>query len=337
MRRIIILLSIVPAFAWQSSTAAELRLRQQCSPRTAVVTLGEVAEIYAADQQQGAKLAAMELFPAPPEGQQRVIRVRELQDLLILRGVNLTEHRFSGSSQVVVTSVNASSPADGDQALPLSAVKRAQRRIQDAILQYLRVKSASQGPRILQFEPTAALTHAAANTAQAITVSGGTAPWTGNQRFDLTVDASEGPAHFTLDVQVTVPSAVVAASHSLSRGAVIRESDLVLINEMPREGQSGVFHAIEDIVGKETACAIADGKILAPDDVQAPLLVHRGDVVTVYARCAGIRVRTTARAREDGSLGALVTLETMHDRKTYQARVCAVREAEVFAQAVPAK
>jgi len=59
-------------------------------------------------------------------------------------------------------------------------------------------------------------------------------------------------------------------------------------------------------------------------------------VVTVYAQSAGIRVRTTARARDDGGLGDLVTMETMQDRKPYQARVCGMRETEVLAQVVPA-
>jgi hypothetical protein len=47
-------------------------------------------------------------------------------------------------------------------------------------------------------------------------------------------------------------------------------------------------------------------------------------------------VRTTARARDEGGLGDLVTMETMQDRKPYQARVCGAHEAEVLAQVVPA-
>jgi flagella basal body P-ring formation protein FlgA len=157
------------------------------------------------------------------------------------------------------------------------------------------------------------------------------------QHFEVAVNSSEGPQRNTLDVQVTVPSAVVAAVHSLSRCAVIRESDLTMVHEAPRDCEGIVFHAIEEVVGKQTTRAIPDGKIIASDDLQAPLMVHKGDVVTVYARSAGISVRTTARAKDDGGLGELVTMETMHDRKTYQARVCGVHEAEVLAQAVPAE
>jgi flagellar basal body P-ring formation protein FlgA len=324
----------MPALAWSSSRAAELRLRQQCSPHGSVVTLGDVAEIYASDTHQAEKLAAVDLFPAPPAAQQRVLRVREVQDLMTLRGINLAEHQFSGSSQVVLTS--ASEPVRADQSSSPSALKRTHRRLQEAILQYLEAKTGSNEPRILQFEATATAARAAANPAQPISISGGTSPWTGMQHFEVSVNSSEGPQRCTLDVQVTVPTAVVAAVHSLSRSAVIRESDLALVHEAPSDGESSVFHAIEEVVGKQTTRAIPDGKIIAPDDLQAPLMVHKGDVVTVYAQSAGIRVRTTARARDDGALGDLVTMETMHDRKPYQARVSGVREAEVLAQAVPA-
>jgi flagella basal body P-ring formation protein FlgA len=334
MQRIIILLMFLPALAWNTARAAELRLRLQCNPRGSVVTLGDVAEIYSADAQQAEKLAAIELFPAPPAAQQRVVRVRELQDLLALQGVNLAQHRFSGSSQTALTS--AAEPVHAEQALTTSGAKRAQRRVQEAILQYLQKKTGANEPRSLQFEMPPALARAAANPAQPISISGGAAPWTGLQRLEVKIDSNEGSAPFTLDVQVTVPSAVVAAVHSLSRGAVIRESDLTLVRDASHEAENGVFHTIEDVAGKQTTKAIPDGKIIAPDDLQAPLLVHKGDVVTVYARSSGIRVRTTARARDDGGLGDLVTMETMQDRKPYQARVCGPREAEVLAQAVTA-
>ena len=142
MQRIIVLLTIVSALACSSSQAAELRLRQQCSPHGSVVTLGDVAEIYTADAQQAEKLAAIELFPAPPAAQQRVLRVREVQDLLTLRGINLAEHQFSGSSQVVLTS--ASDPAQADQIVNILGSKRTHRRVQEAILQYLSIENRLQ-------------------------------------------------------------------------------------------------------------------------------------------------------------------------------------------------
>jgi flagella basal body P-ring formation protein FlgA len=259
MQRVIFILTIVSALAWSTSQAAELRLRRQCSPRGPVVTLGDVAEIYSAEAGQAAKLAAMELCPASPTGQQRLLRVREIQDILALRGVNLAEHQFSGSNQVMVTSSDAAR-ADSRQDPTSSAAKRTSGRPQEA----------------------------------------------------------------------AVFSTVVTAVHSLSRDAVIREGDLTLVSQSLKEGEDGPFHTVDEVIGKQTTRAIPSGKIIVPDDLKAPEMIRKGDVVTVYARGAGIRVRTTARAKSDAGLGDQVTVETLHDRKPFQARVCGVREAEVL-------
>ena len=87
------------------------------------------------------------------------------------------------------------------------------------------------------------------------------------------------------------------------------------------------------MIGKETTRAIAAGKPLTHDAVRPQLLVRRGEVVTVYARAAGIRIRTMARARDDGGEGELVAVETLTDRSTFFARVSGIREVEVYARA----
>ena len=38
--------------------------------------------------------------------------------------------------------------------------------------------------------------------------------------------------------------------------------------------------------------------------------------MTIYSRTAGIQVRVTARVREDGAMGDLVTIESLAQRRT---------------------
>jgi flagella basal body P-ring formation protein FlgA len=76
---------------------------------------------------------------------------------------------------------------------------------------------------------------------------------------------------------------------------------------------------------------IAAGDVIFTDKVQAPVLVKRGEVITVVSQAGNIRVTTKARARQDGSRGELVQLESLETRETYDARVTGLREAAVFA------
>jgi flagella basal body P-ring formation protein FlgA len=75
--------------------------------------------------------------------------------------------------------------------------------------------------------------------------------------------------------------------------------------------------------------------VIFTDRVQAPLLVRRGEVITVVSQGGGIRVRTTARARQDGARGQLVRVESLDTREPYDVRVVGLREAAVFAVAPP--
>jgi hypothetical protein len=51
----------------------------------------------------------------------------------------------------------------------------------------------------------------------------------------------------------------------------------------------------------------------------------------LYARSAGLRVRTTVRSREDGGVGDLIAVESLTDRAAFYARVTGIQEAEVYA------
>lgn len=316
--------------------AAELRLLPQCSPRGTLVTLGEVAEISAAAE-QARQLAAIELFPAPPAGASRLLRVRELQDLLLLRGVNLAEHRFTGSSEVTIAAATSKAGLTGEAPLSLPTQKRSQRRLEEALAQYLKQKTGAETPWQFRFKLTAEQARALANPAQTLSLQGGQAPFTGAQIFQLTVQTPEGWKHFSVPVEVTAPTPVVTAVHSLLRGAIIRNTDVVLVQAEVREGDNGAFHSVEEVLGKQTTRAVPEGKILTAEALQSQSYVHRGEAITVHARTAGIRVRTTVRAKDDGGLGDLIAVETLTDRKTFYARVCGIREAEVLAQPVTAE
>jgi flagella basal body P-ring formation protein FlgA len=88
--------------------------------------------------------------------------------------------------------------------------------------------------------------------------------------------------------------------------------------------------SIEQLIGMEASQPIAAGDVIFTDKIQAPVLVKRGEIITVVSQVGSIRVSTTARARQDGSRGELVQLESLETRETYDARVTGRREAAVF-------
>ncbi len=324
------------ALGERAGEAALLRLRSACQSDSAVLTLGDVAEIVAADEKQAHALAAIELFPAPPAGRQRFIRLREIQDLLLLRGVNLAEHRFSGSSRVVVSGGGGPADAPPEPSLSAAGMRTAKRRVTEGVAAYLREKTPAGASWNVEVELDAGDARRVMDPGRAISISGGAAPWLGLQRFEVTVDTPEGPVRFPVQARVASSPAVVVAIRSLPRGSVVRAADVELQRGVPEAQRSMALCSVEQAVGKETTRAIAKGNVLQHGSVRSPLLVRRGDVVTVYARSAGICVRTLGRARDDGSLGELVTIESLRDRSTFFAQVSNVREVDVYARSARA-
>jgi len=220
--------------------------------------------------------------------------------------------------------------------LSVTAVKRSEREVGEAVIALLRERVSKNEPWEVDVRLDDGRARLVARAGTAISARGGTPPWEGPQRFEVTVTLPEGPVRFPIDARVTLPPAVVVAARSLSRGTVIRADDVQLERRASDDAPGDGFRSITEVVNQETTRAIPVGKILERDLLRAPLLIQRGEVVTVYARSAGIRVRTTARARENGSLGDLILVESLLDRKTYSVRVSGIQEAEVYARAIRA-
>lgn len=316
--------------------AAEIQLRPKCQARTAIVTLGDVAEVTAVDPAQARKLAAVELFAAPASGQQRVLRVRELQDLLGERGISLAEHRLSGSNQVVVLAAGEPAAPSDDNRPSASLIRRGERIVAQAITAFLNQQVGGHHAWQVEVHLTDAQIRALPADERKVSVRGGQAPWTGIQQFQVMVDEPTQPASFVVEAHVSQLLPVVVAMRAIGRGETIGPDDVQLQRPPADSPRTDVVHTLEDVVGLEAAQSIPAGTLLQKSMVRSPLLVRRGEVITVYARASGIRVRATARARENGSLGDLITVESLADRRTYTARVCGIQEAEVYARALQA-
>ena len=146
------------------------------------------------------------------------------------------------------------------------------------------------------------------------------------------------PARSGEPAQTPVLTPVVVAVQPIARGAVFTAAQLEVrnINYVPKASDRRVaIDAIEKLIGMEARQAIQTGAVVFSDQVQPPVLVKRGELVTVSSQASGIRVRTTARAREDGVQGQLVQVESPDTRERFEARIVGRREAAIVALTTP--
>ena len=131
----------------------------------------------------------------------------------------------------------------------------------------------------------------------------------------------------------------VVPKKTIARGETIRATDVEL-KPLPKLRREGEFVSrVEDVVGREATRQLDPGQPIESGSLQQPLLVRRGETITVTARAAGVHVRTSVKALEDGAYGDAINVETLEKNKQkILARVVGQQQAEVFAgaQIVPA-
>jgi flagella basal body P-ring formation protein FlgA len=343
-----------------ASAATEIRLHERVAMRGSMVRLGDVAEVVSADRQQARQMAALPLIPAPAPGTQRFLRKREIEDLLATQGVDLKELRIGGADQVIIDAAEIGAgqrpDARGSEPRPLNRhaailagqsgagsyaaldkrqVDRIHSDLGRAVSDYLRSQTGEVPARCVICDVAERHLVLLEAVTSALACQGGTPPWTGRQRFVVSFTTADGPIEIPVYADVSFTAArVVVAVRPIERGEQITAEHVELRTMDAVDGTRGrraALGSLNKVVGMEARQALKPGDIVLADQVQAPLLVKRGEVITVTSQGSGIRVRTTARAAKDGAQGEVVQVESLETRDRFDVRVIGPREAAVVA------
>jgi flagella basal body P-ring formation protein FlgA len=110
-------------------------------------------------------------------------------------------------------------------------------------------------------------------------------------------------------------------THALATGAVIAAGDLDIV-KIRRDGlDAGAATDPQQLIGKSPRRPLAAGQPILVSDVAQPLLVHRGDLVTIVFRTDNLELTTQGNALEDGAEGALVRIENTKSNRVIDATV----------------
>ena len=79
--------------------------------------------------------------------------------------------------------------------------------------------------------------------------------------------------------------------------------------------------SIEEATGSVVRRRLAAGTMLRVNELESPVLIERGDLITIHCISGGIVVKTKARARTAGRDGEMIELMMDGSRKSFRARV----------------
>ncbi len=308
--------------AW--ADAAEVILEESAAPHAAIVRLGDVARVTAEDSLVARQLADTPLMPAPSRGNTHYLRATELHDLLVARGVDTRDIQFSGAEIVAIGEADGF-PASSEQSSMAADVPATPEQLRTAIVDYLRQET---GHELWNVEVDADEAVMAAFGQAGAAVSGGKAPWTGRQRFVIAGASTSQP--ITAHARVDRMEMAVVVTRPIERGQLIRRSDIELRPHLGAVPKQAVF-TLDSAIGKEAIQGLRADSLLLTNQIRSPLLVRRGDRVSVRVRAAGVTIRTFAVAQQDGSAGELVSVESAEAKERYTAVVVGLRELEILA------
>lgn len=117
---------------------------------------------------------------------------------------------------------------------------------------------------------------------------------------------------------------VVTSAQNIARGEVITSARVSIEGILPEELsriRARPYSTLESVLGHVASRTIRSGDLLTDDNITTPLLVRRGEAVTVATGSNGITVKMQAVAKADGRKGDLVLVETTGKAEQFQARV----------------
>lgn len=141
----------------------------------------------------------------------------------------------------------------------------------------------------------------------------------------------EGPAAWTVYVSVRlremrkVPVLTQAVTANQIADASLFMMQLRDVAQLPQ----GYLDNIDKAVGQRFRRSLPANAVPAPNDLQPPRWVRRGDPVQLIGRAGSIEVRAEGRALGDGLAGGRVRVENLRSQRVVEGTVSAPGQVEV--------
>jgi flagella basal body P-ring formation protein FlgA len=325
MHRVFILLACL--LACDTLAAGDIQLRPAVVAQGDVVRLVDVADFHGVSPEQRLGIEYLPLIPAPAEGLTRSISAQDVREIMSLYGLSVPEIKIAGECRVAGKSRSEAALVSLEQ--PIVATNSSEQRATEAITRYLQSKD--RLPTEWRVQVTASREQQAKLTAFGeLEITGGQAPWTGRQAFTVRDAQAPGARAVIVKADVVRVARALVAKRSLQIGDVVTADDVEVGEITPSALSAGALTTVAEAVGKEVKRPVAEGQPFPAGSLQRPVVVKRGELISVHSVAAGVQVKVAAKALADGGLGEVILLESPDTRKQFPARITGRQEAMVF-------
>ena len=137
-------------------------------------------------------------------------------------------------------------------------------------------------------------------------------------------------ASYRVTADLTRRIKVVVATRSISRGQMINARDVELREVNLQTVALEPIRDLNQVIGQQARCVLRSGTILVSRHMSQPLMVRRGQLITVRYVSGGLVIKTVARAKEDGTLGESIQVRNDRSRDPFLVVVTGSKEGQIL-------
>ena len=102
---------------------------------------------------------------------------------------------------------------------------------------------------------------------------------------------------------------IVVPAHDIVRGDIISESDLTYATVDGAALMSGIPTKMDEVKGMQARRMLSAGQPFRGDDVRKPIVIGKGDTVTMQFIVPGVELTAMGRAMSEGGIGDTITIQ----------------------------
>ncbi len=121
------------------------------------------------------------------------------------------------------------------------------------------------------------------------------------------------------------PAQSVASTRTIRAGAILGAGDVTVLDQTSH----GAYRRVEQVIGKETRRILYPGRPIARDDIGAPAVVTRNQVVTLVYDNGALTISTQGRALSRGGIGDYIKAMNLSSHAVISGMVSAPGEIRV--------
>jgi flagella basal body P-ring formation protein FlgA len=102
---------------------------------------------------------------------------------------------------------------------------------------------------------------------------------------------------------------IVVPAHDIARGDTISDGDLTYATVDGAALMSGVPTKMDEVKGMQARRMLSAGQPFRGDDVRKPIVITKGETVTMQFIVPGVELTAMGRAMSEGGIGDTVTIQ----------------------------